>query len=164
VHLRGAAPGRRRGLSPVEIRPGLILRNTKNQTRSDFRRLLVVLTIACLTAAACARGSGATDDISIELTLMPNPPVVGVPAQGTIVLRDRDRRLVRSTDMRIEAHMSHPGMTPVIANATERDDGMQKVPLQFTMAGDWTVHVTGTLADGRRLDRWLNVPGVRPAE
>ena len=151
MHLRGASPDRRRGLRPLD----------RGRARCA---LLIVLPIACLIVAACDRRSRAADDVTIELTLTPNPPVAGVPARGEMALRDRNRRLLRAADLRIEAHMSHPGMTPVLANATERGDGMQDVPLQFTMAGDWTVHVTGTLADGRRLDRWLNVPGVRPAE
>lgn len=164
MQLRGAATGRRRGLSPLVVRPGLVFRHTRNQTRPDFRTLLVVLPIACLTVAACGRQSPAADDVAIEFTLMPGQPVVGMPAQGRIALRDRDRALLRLTEVRVEAHMSHPGMAPVIAAATAREDGTLDVPLQFTMAGDWTVHVTGTLADGRRIDRWLQVPGVRPDE
>lgn len=59
--------------------------------------------------------------------------------------------------------MAHPGMAPVIGRSTPRDDGGYEVPLQFTMAGDWVLHISGTLADGRRLDRWLDVPDVRDA-
>ena len=47
--------------------------------------------------------------------------------------------------------MSHPGMAPVVADVVERGDGVYDAPLQFTMAGDWILLVTGQLADGRGL-------------
>lgn len=59
--------------------------------------------------------------------------------------------------------MNHPGMAPVIGRSTRREDGGYDVPLQFTMAGDWVLHISGTLSDGRRLDRWMDVPDVRDA-
>jgi hypothetical protein len=59
--------------------------------------------------------------------------------------------------------MSHPGMAPVAATVTERPDGIHDVYVRFTMAGDWILHVTGTLPDGRAVDRWLDVNGVRAA-
>ena len=55
-------------------------------------------------------------------------------------------------------------MAPVVAKVGERTDGMHEVHLQFTMAGDWILHVTGVLPDGRRVDQWLDVIGVRSAD
>jgi hypothetical protein len=51
-------------------------------------------------------------------------------------------------------------MAPIAAPASEREDGAYDVRLQFTMDGDWTVRVTGVLADGRRISRSLAVANV----
>jgi hypothetical protein len=59
--------------------------------------------------------------------------------------------------------MSHPGMAPVIGQATERGEGVYRVPLRFSMNGEWVVIVKGTLADGRRFDRRIETATVRQA-
>ena len=50
----------------------------------------------------------------------------------------------------LEGLMSHPGMAPVTAAVTERGNGEDQAPLQFTMAGDWILLVTGELPGGGR--------------
>jgi hypothetical protein len=128
------------------------------------RALLVALSLVGLQLAACERRSAVADDVDVRLTLTPRTPVAGVPGVVEITLHDGRGRLVTGADLRVEAHMAHPGMAPVAATATERTDGVHELPLQFTMAGDWVLHISGTLADGRRLDRWMDVRDVRPAQ
>ncbi len=59
--------------------------------------------------------------------------------------------------------MSHPGMAPVTATLVEKSDGTYEAPLQFTMAGDWIVLVTGQLAGGGQLKKQIEIAGVRPS-
>ena len=47
--------------------------------------------------------------------------------------------------------MSHPGMTPLVAEAPETEPGTYLARMPFSMAGEWTLVATGTLADGRRI-------------
>jgi hypothetical protein len=54
-------------------------------------------------------------------------------------------------------------MTPVTTALTETRAGVYAGRLQFSMAGDWLLVVSGQLADGTRLTRQLEVPGVQPA-
>jgi hypothetical protein len=54
-------------------------------------------------------------------------------------------------------------MAPVVADVSERGDGVYEARLQFSMAGDWMLVLTGELADGRRITKQLEVPGVAPA-
>jgi hypothetical protein len=123
-----------------------------------------VLLVGCLAVGACARQAAVGDDVRVEWKVQPNPPVAGAAALGTMTLREGDGRVVRGADVSVIAHMSHPGMTPVLAKVEQRQDGICDVQLQFTMAGDWVIRVTGTLPDGRSLDKWLDVPGVRAAD
>ena len=59
--------------------------------------------------------------------------------------------------------MSHAGMVPVFAEATEIDAGRYRANMDLGMAGDWLVLVHATLADGRKLERQFEIKGVAPA-
>jgi hypothetical protein len=65
------------------------------------------------------------------------------------------------TRVRVVGHMTHPGMQPIEAEATRRGPGVYVADVKFTMAGDWVLLVTLELADGRRIERRIDVPGVR---
>ena len=56
--------------------------------------------------------------------------------------------------------MSHAGMTPVFAAATETDPGRYSSTMQLSMAGDWYFLVHMTLPDGRKLERQFEIKGV----
>ena len=66
--------------------------------------------------------------------------------------------------LQLEGHMSHPGMTPVIASVTERAPGEYEAQLRFSMTGDWVLVLTGEMPGGARVTKQLEVVGVRPAE
>jgi hypothetical protein len=57
--------------------------------------------------------------------------------------------------------MNHAGMRPVFADAKEVEPGKYEATLELTMGGDWFVLITGTLPDGRKLHRKVDVPGVK---
>ena len=84
--------------------------------------------------------------------MMPLAPVVDEEARAEITLRDRAGQPVRGATLRVEAHMSHPGMAPVIERAHEQGDGVYTVRLRLTMAGEWILFVRGTRADSRSID------------
>ena len=56
--------------------------------------------------------------------------------------------------------MSHPGMTPVFAEATEFEPGRYRANLELSMAGDWHVAVRVTLRDGRTFEHQFEIKGV----
>jgi hypothetical protein len=66
--------------------------------------------------------------------------------------------------LQIQGFMSHPGMAPLMVTAVEKGDGVYEAPLQFTMAGDWILRVTGQLPDGRKVDTTVKarVSGLEP--
>jgi YtkA-like len=69
---------------------------------------------------------------------------------------------VAGAHIKLEGDMSHPGMAPVFAEAAEAEPGSYVAHLRLTMAGDWVILVQGTLANGRRIDRQVDVKGVLP--
>ena len=66
------------------------------------------------------------------------------------------------TKIAIEADMSHAGMSPVFAHLKESEPGRYQTGLEFPMAGDWVVLLHITLPDGKKLERQIDVKGVRP--
>ena len=92
------------------------------------------------------------DAYGVTLVIEPSPPAVG---PGTVIatLKDEGGLPVDGARLDIEANMSHAGMVPVLAGTTESRDGLYRVPLTWTMAGDWYVDVVFTLPDGSRVVR-----------
>jgi hypothetical protein len=88
-------------------------------------------------------------------SLSPQPPTMG-PGTLTFTMAEAGARL------RVEGHMAHPGMAPVLAEARDLGRGRYQADLTFTMAGDWFLIVSGALPDGRRVEHRIDIAGVRP--
>jgi hypothetical protein len=118
-----------------------------------------MLVAASLLGGACRRGTDAGD---VELSWRLSARVVG-PATLTLTLTEKSGAPLDGAAVRVEGHMTHAGMAPVLANVTSRGRGVYDAALEFTMQGDWALIVTAHLPDGRRLERRLDVANVRPA-
>ena len=134
------------------------------------RRVLTVVILACSLATACAapgcdvhwdRQPESSGAINVSWTLDPSPPFAGTPIVVRLTLRDRDHTPVTGARLRLEGLMSHPGMAPITAPVTERGNGEYEAPLQFTMAGDWVLIVTGELSGGGQIKKQIEINGVR---
>jgi hypothetical protein len=123
----------------------------------DCRRAVCLLgVVLLLLLAGCGRvqqaNPAAPDSYAVTLAADPAPPVVGDGALS-VTLRDAAGRPVDNAQLTIEANMSHAGMTPVMANSAVGKDGVYRVPLTWTMAGDWYVDVKFILPDGQKITR-----------
>lgn len=111
-------------------------------------------------AAGCRKAAQASPDIVIEHEIAPWPPRFG-PAVITLTLSERGGRAVRGAQVSLEADMSHAGMRPEFAPAREIAVGRYQGGLNFTMAGDWVIIARVTLPGGQKLERQMEVHGVR---
>ena len=123
----------------------------------DRRGAVCLLGVALLLLlAGCGRVQQANpatpDSYIVTLAADPAPPVVG-DAAVSVTLRDAAGQPVDNAQLAIEANMSHAGMTPVMADGAAGKDGVYRVPLTWTMAGDWYVDVKFTLPDGQKITR-----------
>jgi len=132
-------------------------------TRGAWRaRPGVVALLAAGLSSGCSSAAVVPPPVDLAWTINPSAPVVG-PAVLTITLRGPAGDALKGATVRLEGHMSHPGMAPVVADARERDPGVYDVRFAFTMAGDWVLLVSVGLPGGERIERRLTVANVRPS-
>ena len=112
-----------------------------------------------LVLASCGRGSKDLTDVAVELAIEPDPPQIG-PATLTVTLRDASGQPIGGAVVELEGNMSHAGMVPVFAQASEVAPGRYQASLEFTMGGDWFILVRADLPDGRSMERKVDVPAV----
>jgi hypothetical protein len=116
------------------------------------------LAASCLVAVLACRPAAT----SFSWQLEPPHPHVGAPTIVRVTIED-DRGPVVGAAVTVEAHMSHPGMTPLVVPAAPRGNGVYEAQLQLTMAGEWTFVGVARLANGRRETHEIKVQEVRPA-
>ena len=107
----------------------------------------------------CRKPAGATDDVSIETSIAPQPAHTGTETIS-FQLTNPSHEPVAGAHVQVEGDMSHPGMAPMFADARETSPGKYKATLDLTMGGDWVVLFHITLSDGRKVERQMDVNGV----
>ncbi len=131
------------------------------------RLVLLILMVAALASGgvACRRGlSGSSAPAVVVVEVGPTqggPPVVGTPVPVTVIVQRNDGSPVEGAKVSLEATMTHAGMKPVFADATEVAPGKYKAAVEFTMGGDWIIIVRVTLSDGQTFEHTAQVRGVR---
>jgi hypothetical protein len=125
------------------------------------RCLVCIVYAALLLHAGCSRPAASSAFVTIEHEISPEPLRVG---SSTIVLKlsGTSGNPVTGAHIAIETDMSHAGMSPGFAEAKETGAGRYAAPLEFQMAGDWVILLHVTLPDGTKLERQIDVRGVRP--
>jgi hypothetical protein len=126
----------------------------------SMRRAGILLIILLLLAGCRRVGQNDLADIGVNVTVNPNPPQVG-QAVVTLTLSEAGGQPLTGAEVELEGNMTHAGMAPTLAQPDEVSPGRYEAPLDFTMAGDWFILVRATLPDGRKLERQVNVPGVK---
>jgi hypothetical protein len=106
-----------------------------------------------LLGAACRTQD--KSGFTIRCTVSPKHPHVGV-ATVRVDLFDSKARSVPGR-VSLEADMSHPGMSPVFATVSDEGNGVYEAKLDFNMAGDWTLLVHASLADGATIDKQMRL-------
>lgn len=113
-----------------------------------------------LLLVACQRGATDAADIALKLSVSPNPPTIGI-AQVSVTLSDSAGKAVQGAKVDLEGTMTHAGMASETATANEVAPGRYQAALNLTMDGDWFIIVRATLADGRTLERQVNIGTIR---
>lgn len=124
----------------------------------------IILIVILLLAAGCRTAATPTPTASaqtaqIELTIEPQPPVVG-DASLTVSVTRASQPLTEAK-IAVRGDMTHAGMQPELGSGVTDAQGQAAIPFRWSMGGDWIVTVTVTLADGSEVAQEFNVT-VKP--
>jgi hypothetical protein len=156
LHCLGKPSRVRTGQSEINVNLG------RRRAAQAFLCLMPALAcVGVLAMTACRAGTASARDISVREEIAPTPVREGT-ASVTIHLANTQGQPVSSAHINVEGDMAHPGMAPVFAAAAESSPGTYRAAIDFNMPGDWVVLLHIRLADGRRIERQLDVKGVRP--
>jgi hypothetical protein len=152
-------PRHRRSLSAFRARFSTIKRAegatliSKFEVRSSKFNVLapIVALVAAVTVSGACRRAPTSADVTIGLTITPQAPVAGEPVDARISLHDVQQHAITGATVQLEAHMTHPGMAPVIESASDRGGGQYDASLSLTMAGDWVLFADVRTAGGQRV-------------
>ena len=125
------------------------------------RNSFIVLSACLLFAQACRQKSESLPDFTLEHQISPQPPRVG-PVAIMLRIKDSSGRPVTGARIAIEGNMSHAGMTPVFAEASETGDGAYRASIDLSMVGDWVFVARATLPNGRKTEYQFEINGVAP--
>jgi hypothetical protein len=112
-----------------------------------------------LAASGCARTTRARDDIKFSCESDPVRPRVGANTFA-ITLTDNAGAPLTGAHVAVEGDMTHPGMRPVFGEPRELAPGKYQVTVDLEMRGDWTILFHITLANGRNVERQLQIQSL----
>jgi YtkA-like len=124
------------------------------------RLMLVVSWLIPLAATGCHRAVDSAQGVSVYQEIAPQPVRTG-RITTTVRLEDAAEKPVTHAAIMVEADMAHPGMSPVFSAANEVAPGKYRADIDLNMRGDWVVLLHIRLADGRKIERQMDVKGVR---
>jgi hypothetical protein len=97
----------------------------------------------------------------IRTQIAPQPIRVGEESITITGIVDGLGEPLTGVHIQVEGDMAHPGMAPVFSDARETSPGTYQAQLDFNMPGDWVLLEHIRLANGTRIERQLDVRGVR---
>jgi YtkA-like len=136
-------------------------RDTNTAARRGAGRLVFVL-LGGLLVGGCRRDAGNGGvDVNAAVEFDPSPPGVG-PTHLKVTLTGPWGQPLRLGHVEAEGNMNHAGMKPVFTRLDETRPGCYTGIINFTMGGDWFVLLTSSEDRGVRLNKKVDVPGIRP--
>lgn len=124
----------------------------------SFCAFLMIVSFV-LAASGCRKGADPGGEFAIKESIAPLPVHAGTETISFELAR-ADGKPETGAHVQLEGDMTHPGMAPVFADATEVAPGSYSAQMNFTMGGDWVVLFHIVLRDGRKLERQMDVRGV----
>jgi len=110
---------------------------------------------------ACTKRHPIWTELNFSNEISPQPPRVG-PVTLTIRITDLSGAAVSGAEVTVEGNMSHAGMVPVFADASEIEPGRYQTIMKLSMAGDWWVTAHVKWDTNRKTDYTFEINGVEP--
>jgi hypothetical protein len=114
-----------------------------------MRKLLVLCLVLLLVSCRQSAQPTPTPTTAVEIDLAVEPtPISEGEAALVITLRAADGTPINEALVSVRGDMNHAGMTPVLGETSASENGVYRVPFEFTMTGDWIITVTAALPSG----------------
>jgi hypothetical protein len=113
-----------------------------------MKRIFLAILLLLFLAACSGQNTQVVEDIIIKMSVDPEPPVAG-DAILLITLTETDGTAIDGALVAVHGDMDHEGMIPIDSESSESDNGLYRVPFEWTMGGGWILNVTATLPDNR---------------
>jgi hypothetical protein len=123
------------------------------------RKSVIALCVCLVLGQACRYKSESLTNVIVTHEVSPQPPRVG-PLTITLKVVHASGRPATAARVNLEANMSHPGMTPVFAEAKETAPGRYLSTMELSMPGDWRIEAHMALPDGRKVEYYFEIKGV----
>ena len=123
--------------------------------------LLIALCVSFVFVDGCTTRRHRFTELKFTEEISPQPPRVG-SVTLTLRITDLSGTPVTGAQLTAEANMTHAGMVPVFADASETEPGRYQSILKLSMAGDWIVIVHVNLSGNRKEDHVFEIKGVEP--
>jgi hypothetical protein len=124
-------------------------------TKTVYKFMLIGV-LFLLTTACNGRNSQQSNNTDIRIIVAVESTNVGETSL-IVTLTDTAGSPINDATVSVKGDMSHAGMVPVLAKVTGGgDNGVYKMPFEWTMGGDWVVTVEATLPDGRSATQQFN--------
>lgn len=129
-----------------------------------WMKKIVWLMLLMLLIAGC-RNSLTQDNNSPFRVSVYTDPILPAVGDATVIIRlsaaPDNTPINDAQKIAIKADMTHAGMVPVLVETTQKgEDGYYRIPITFTMAGDWVLDITATLADGTVVNYATSIAGI----
>jgi hypothetical protein len=118
-------------------------------------KLILALIFFLLPMACNGRNSQQTNNDDMRIIVAVESTSVGETAL-LVTVTDKEGTPIDNATVSVKGDMSHAGMVPVLADATNGENGVYEMPFEWTMGGDWIVTVEVTLPDGRSATQQFN--------
>jgi len=119
----------------------------------------LALILALLFAAGCRDKTDPGTAVLMQHQILPSPAHVGLSTVH-VTLTDPAGAPLSGAHVNMEADMSHPGMAPVFFSGKESAPGSFTGQVDLSMPGDWTILLHITLANGAKVEKQFDLPGV----
>jgi hypothetical protein len=136
------------------------IRRNHFQGRQVATLVFLTAIASAVLVAGCHRGSTSDSSLPIQTKIGPQPVRVGGSTVTLTGVTDGLGEPLAGVHIQIEGDMAHPGMAPVFAEARETAPGVYVAQINFNMPGDWVLLEHIRLANGRKIERQVDVRGV----
>lgn len=122
-----------------------------------FRMLtyVVAMVLAVFALAGCRESAKKDDETAsdVQIELQTESTAIGDTVL-LVTLKNADGSLITDAVVTVKGDMGHAGMVPVLGAADRADDnGVYRMPFEWTMGGEWVVTVSAVLADEKTVTK-----------